>query len=179
MDGKTTALTLLIIASLSAHLAFAASTPQAPAAAAPAEDGNWSMPAKNYASTRFSGLDELNTSNVKDPKVAFTFSSGVARGQESAPLVVGGTLYFVSPYPNIVYALDLTQPGAPIKWQYNPEPLAASQGVACCDTVNRGPTFADGKVIFNTLDNHTIAVDAETGKPAWNVTMGDISKARA
>jgi PQQ-dependent dehydrogenase (methanol/ethanol family) len=151
-----------------------AAPPQPPGAAAPAEDGSWPMPAKNYASTRFSGLDEINRSNVKDLKVAFTFSSGVVRGQESAPIEVAGTLYFVSPYPNIVYALDLTQPGAPIKWQYDPEPSAASQGVACCDTVNRGPTYADGKIIFNTLDDHTIALDANTGKVVWKTTLGTI-----
>jgi PQQ-dependent dehydrogenase (methanol/ethanol family) len=176
MNGKATALAALSVVLISAQPVSAAAAPQPPSAAAPAEDGNWTMPAKNYASTRYSGLDEINVSNVKDLKVAFTFSSGVARGQESAPLVVGGTLYFVSPYPNIVFALDLTRPGAPIKWQYNPDPLAASQGVACCDTVNRGPTFATGKILFNTLDNHTIALDAETGKPVWNVTLGDISK---
>ena len=176
MSGRKAALYVFTAIPLALGPALAASPPppQPPASAAPAEDGNWTMPAKNYANTRFSGLDEITTSNVKDLKVAFSFSSGVARGQESAPLVVGGTMYFVSPYPDIVYALDLTQPGAPLKWQFNPEPLAAAQGVACCDTVNRGPTFADGKIIFNTLDDHTIALDANTGKPVWNVTLGNI-----
>src|SRR5215218_10588719 len=64
--------------------------PKAPASAAPPDDGQWSMPAKNYANTRYSELDEINTVNVKDLRVAFTFSTGVNRGQESAPLVVGG-----------------------------------------------------------------------------------------
>src|ERR687883_273006 len=120
--------------------------PAPPASAAPAEDGQWTMPAKNYASTRYSELSEINTENVKNLQVAFTFSTGVNRGQESAPLVVGGTMYVLSPYPNILYALDLTKEGAPLKWQYNPKPLAAAQGVACCDVVNRGPVFSDGKI---------------------------------
>src|SRR5215204_974188 len=68
-----------------------------------AEDGQWVMPAKNYASTRFSGLDEINTGNVRSLKVAWTFSTGVNRGQEAAPIVVGDTMYVVTPYPNILY----------------------------------------------------------------------------
>src|SRR5215210_7040868 len=58
-------------------------------AAIPPEDGQWTMPAKDYASTRFSGLSDINTGNVKALKVAYTFSLGVDRGQEAAPLVVG------------------------------------------------------------------------------------------
>jgi lanthanide-dependent methanol dehydrogenase len=134
------------------------------------------MPAKNYANTRYSGLDEINRNNVRSMQVAFTFSPGVNRGQESAPIVVGNTLYFVSPYPNILYALDLTKPGAPMKWRYEPKPDAAAQGAACCDTVNRGPTSDGGKLFFNTLDGHTVAVDAETGREAWRTKLADYTK---
>src|SRR5205823_4412401 len=100
---------------------------------------------------------------------------GVNRGQESAPLVVGSTIYVLSPYPNILYALDLTKEGAPPKWNYQPKPEAASQGVACCDVVNRGPTFFNGKIYYNTLDGNTVAVDAETGKEAWKTKVANIN----
>jgi glucose dehydrogenase len=146
-----------------------------PSSASPEEDGQWTMPAKNYASTRYSGLDEINVSNAAKLTLAFTFSVGVNRGQESAPLVVGTTMYVLTPYPNVLYALDLTKPGAPMKWSYQPKPEAAAQGVACCDTVNRGPTFADGKIFYNTLDAHVVAVDAETGQEVWNTKVGDIT----
>ena len=125
--------------------------------------------------TRYSDLAEINTENVKNLQVAFTFSTGVNRGQESAPLVVGSTMYVLSPYPNILYALDLTKPGAPLKWQYNPKPDAAAQGVACCDVVNRGPTFANGRIFFTTLDGHVVAVNAETGEEVWKTKLGDIN----
>ena len=118
------------------------------------------MPAKNYATTRYSELAEITTENVKNLQVAFTFSLGVNKGQEAAPLVVGATMYIVTPYPNILYALDLAKPGAPMKWKFEPKPEPASQGVACCDVVNRGAAFADGRIYFNTLDDHTLAVDA-------------------
>jgi lanthanide-dependent methanol dehydrogenase len=149
---------------------------RAPAAASPADDGQWSMPAKNYASTRYSELDEIRGDNAQKLQVAFTFSTGVARGHEAAPLVVNNTLYIVAPYPNYVYALDLTKAGAPLKWTYKPKPAAAAQGVACCDLVNRGAVYWRGKIIFNTLDGQTIALDANNGKPLWRTPLGDINK---
>jgi PQQ-dependent dehydrogenase (methanol/ethanol family) len=134
------------------------------------------MPAKNYAATRYSELDQINAGNVKDLQVAFTFSTGVDRGQEAAPIVDGQTMYIVTPYPNYVYALDLTKPGAPLKWTYKPKPAAASQGVACCDVVNRGGVLDNGKFFFNTLDDRTIALDAATGRELWDTKLGDINK---
>src|SRR3954469_1986166 len=113
------------------------------------EDGQWTMPAKNFQGTRYSGLNEINTENAKNLKVAWTFSTGVNRGQEAAPIVVGDTMYVVTPYPNILYALDLKNDGA-VRWSYKPQPSAAAQGVACCDTVNRGCVFDRGKIYFNT-----------------------------
>ncbi|HEX2135763.1 MAG TPA: methanol/ethanol family PQQ-dependent dehydrogenase [Microvirga sp.] len=152
------------------------SPPTAPPFASTPEDGQWTIPPKNYAATRYSDLAEINTENVRNLQVAFTFSTGVNRGQESAPLVVGSTMYVLSPYPNILYALDLAQPGAPLKWQYNPKPAAAAQGVACCDVVNRGPTFAHGRVYFTTLDAHVVAVNADTGEEVWKVKLGEITR---
>jgi PQQ-dependent dehydrogenase (methanol/ethanol family) len=146
-----------------------------PADAAALEDGQWTRPARDYASTRYSGLDQINTGNVAQLRVAATFSTGVLRGQEAAPIVVNNTMYVITPFPNFVYALDLTQPGLPVKWTYKPKPMAAAQGVACCDVVNRGVVYADGKIILNTLDNHTIAVDAETGREVWRTRVGDIN----
>ena len=133
------------------------------------------MPAKDFASTRFSGLNEINSSNAGGLKVAWTFSTGVTRGHEAAPIIVSNTMYVVTPYPNVLYALDLSKPGA-TKWKYEPKPNAAAQGVACCDVVNRGCVHDGGRIFFNTLDNHTIAVDASSGKELWNTTLGDINK---
>ena len=140
------------------------------------DDGQWTMAAKNYASTRFSTLTEINTQTVGNLKLAWTFSTGLTRGHEAAPLVVNSTMYIVTPWPNILYALDLTRPGAPVKWSYKPKPSPSSQGVACCDVVNRGAAYFNGRLYYNTLDMHTVAVDAATGKEAWNTTLGDINK---
>ena len=136
----------------------------------------WVLPGKDYALTRYSELDEINTQTVRNLKVAWTFSTGTLRGHEGAPLVVDNTMYFVTPFPNIVYALDLTKEGAPIKWKYVPENDPRSIGVACCDVVNRGVAYADGKIFFNTLDAKTVALDANTGRVIWQVKQGEVTK---
>jgi PQQ-dependent dehydrogenase (methanol/ethanol family) len=146
------------------------------AAASPADNGNWEMPGKDYASTRFSALNQLTPANVRNLGVAFTFSTATTKGYEAPPLVVGGTMYLITPFPNDLYALDLTKPGAPTKWVFKPKPIAASQGVACCDVVNRGAVYSNGKIIFNTLDGQTIAVDANSGQQVWRTRLGDIQK---
>lgn len=86
---------------------------------ASADDGQWLMAAKDYANTRYSGLDQINTSNVANLRVAWTFSTGTLRGNEGAPLVVGDRMYVVTPFPNILYALDLKNSGA-LLWTYDP-----------------------------------------------------------
>jgi PQQ-dependent dehydrogenase (methanol/ethanol family) len=141
-----------------------------------ANDGEWPMAARDYASTRYSPLDQITPSNVRKLKVAFTFDTGVDRGQEAAPIVVGSTMYVVAPFPNYLYALDLSKPGAPLKWKFEPNPDAKSQGVACCDLVNRGVAYADGRIFMNTLDGQSIAVDAASGKEIWRTRLGDIKK---
>jgi glucose dehydrogenase len=64
------------------------------------DDGQWSMPAKDYASTRFSALEEINSTNVANLKLAWTFSTGVLRGHEAAPIAANNTMYIITPYPN-------------------------------------------------------------------------------
>ncbi|HWI80489.1 methanol/ethanol family PQQ-dependent dehydrogenase [Ramlibacter sp.] len=145
-----------------------------PALAQQPDDGQWTMAAKDHASTRFSSLAQITASNVAQLKPVVTFSMGQVKGQEAAPIVADNTMYIVGPYPNPVFALDLTKPGAPVKWRFEPQPEAASQGVACCDVVNRGAAYDNGRLFFNTLDNQTIALDAKTGRELWRTRLGNI-----
>jgi PQQ-dependent dehydrogenase (methanol/ethanol family) len=143
------------------------------------EDGQWLIPGRDYGGTRYSALNQITTENVKDLQVAWTFSPGVMRGQEAPALVAGKMMYIITPFPNIVYGLDLEKAAKkenPIKWQYEPKPESAAQGVACCDLVNRGCAYEDGKIFFNTLDVQTGCLDAETGKKIWQVKLGSINK---
>ena len=140
----------------------------------PADDGQWTMAAHDPGNTRFSALQEITAANAAQLKLAFSFPTGLSRGHEAAPLVVGDTMYIVGPYPNPLFALDLAKPGAPLKWRFDPKPQPSAQGVACCDTVNRGAAYANGRIFFNTLDNQTIAVDARSGHEVWRTQLGDI-----
>ena len=116
-----------------------------------------------------------DSGNVKNLKVITTVSTGIPQGHEGQPLIVNNTMYIVTPYPNNLLALDLTKPGGPLKWIYEPHPDPRSATIACCDVVNRGASYADGKIVYNTLDAHTVAVDAATGKEVWKAQVGDIN----
>jgi PQQ-dependent dehydrogenase (methanol/ethanol family) len=166
---------LSLCLSLSSLSAGPESIAKAPASASPQDDGQWIMPSKDFANTRYSELQEINTKNVKKLEVAFTVSTGIFAGQESSPIMVGDTLYFVTPYPNILYAVDLAK-GGKVKWKYEPKPDASAQGVACCEAVNRGPIYSNGIIYYSTIDVHTVAVDAKTGKEKWKVKLGDFNK---
>jgi PQQ-dependent dehydrogenase (methanol/ethanol family) len=162
-----------------------AQTPPAAAASAnapgvrmisPLPGKEWPLPNGDWANTRYSTLDEINASNVSQLDLVSVMHTGIPNGHEGAPLVVGDTMYVLTPYPNILMALDLTRPKGPVKWSFNPHPDPRAVGIACCDVVNRGSVFADGKIIYNTLDAQTVAVDAKTGKLAWKTRVGDVNR---
>jgi PQQ-dependent dehydrogenase (methanol/ethanol family) len=138
------------------------------------DDKQWVMPAKNYANTRFSGLKQINASNAGQLRLAWSFSVGSNHGQEAAPIVIGDTMYVVGAYPNELFALDATN--GDLKWKYSPRVDPSAQGEACCDVVNRGEVYDNGKIFYNTLDDHTVAVDAKTGKEVWATKLGEITR---
>jgi lanthanide-dependent methanol dehydrogenase len=134
------------------------------------------MPAKNFASTRFSGLAQITSGNARRLRPVWSFSTGVLGGHEGQPLVVNNTMFVVSPYPNVVYAFDLTREGYPLRWKYRPNVNAAAIGTACCDVVNRGAFYSDGKIFYNLLDGHTVALDAASGKEIWKTKVAEVTK---
>jgi lanthanide-dependent methanol dehydrogenase len=136
---------------------------------------DWVMPAHTYDNQRYSPLKQINASNVGKLQVAWTFSTGVLRGHEGAPLVVGNTMYVHTPFPNLVYALDLDH-DAKILWKYEPKQDPNVIPVMCCDTVNRGLAYSDGKIFLHQADTTLVALDAKTGKVVWSVKNGDPSK---
>jgi PQQ-dependent dehydrogenase (methanol/ethanol family) len=138
------------------------------------DDGEWRTAGRDPGLTRFSPLAQITTANAAQLKLALHFPTGLDRGHEAAPIVADDTMFVVGPFPNPVFAFDLAKPGFPLKWVFDPKPEASSQGVACCDTVNRGGAYADGRLFFNTLDNQTIALDAKTGKELWRTKLGEI-----
>jgi PQQ-dependent dehydrogenase (methanol/ethanol family) len=144
------------------------------ASAQTGSDGEWTMPAKDYASTRFSSLAQITRANATRLRPVWTFSTGVLAGHQGQPLVVKNTMYVVTPWPNVLYAFDLTQEGYPLKWKYRPDVSPNAIGMACCDVINRGAFYADGKIVYNLLDGHTVAVDAESGREVWKTRIADL-----
>lgn len=138
--------------------------------------GEWRRPARDFASTRYSPLTQITRDNVANLRLAWSFSDGTLGGHESAPLVVGDTMYLVSPFPNLAYALDLKQTPPGVKWNYKPDPAPIAIGKACCDVVNRGAAYVDGKLIYNLLDGHTVAIDASNGVEKWRTRMADVER---
>jgi lanthanide-dependent methanol dehydrogenase len=136
---------------------------------------DWAMPTGTYDNHRYSALDQINTDNVGKLQVAWTFSTGVLRGHEGSPLVIGDTMYVHTPFPNTVFALDLNNDGK-ILWKYTPSQDPNVIPVMCCDTVNRGVAYADGKIFLHQADTTLVALDAKTGKVVWSAKTGDPSK---
>ena len=133
--------------------------------------GNWAAPAHDFSNTRHTKLTQINKSNVNKLQVAWTFSTGVLRGHEGGPLVIGDTLYVHSAFPNKVFAINLAD--QTIKWKYEPKQDPSVIPVMCCDTVNRGLAYGDGKILLQQADTTLVALDAKTGKPVWSVKNGD------
>ena len=136
---------------------------------------DWVMPTGDYANQRYSKLDQINNKNAGNLRVAWTFSTGVLRGHEGGPLIIGDTMYVHTPFPNIVYALDLNKDGL-IKWKYEPKQDPETIPVMCCDTVNRGPAYADNKIFLYQADTALVALNAQTGEEIWKAQNGDIKK---
>jgi PQQ-dependent dehydrogenase (methanol/ethanol family) len=139
------------------------------------DPNQWVMPTGDYANHRYSELKQITAQNVGKLQAAWTFSTGVLRGHEGAPLVIGDVMYLHGPFPNPVYALDLNK-DAKILWKYEPKQDPDVIPVMCCDTVNRGLAYADGKVFLHQADTTLVALDAKDGKVIWQTKNGDPKK---
>ena len=139
--------------------------------AAPA-NADWTIPLGSYSAIRHSSLKQIDKTNAAKMKMAWSMSTGTLRGQEGQPLVVGNMMYFESSYPNYVYAVNLDDVGK-IVWKFSPEQDKFAPSVACCDVVNRGVAYADGKILSSALDTKLYALDAKTGKVLWTAINGD------
>jgi PQQ-dependent dehydrogenase (methanol/ethanol family) len=135
------------------------------------DSSNWVTQAGDYANHRWSDLNQINAGNVGQLQVAWTLSTGVLRGHEGSPLVFGDTMYVHTPFPNNVYAVNLKD--HTFKWKYEPKQNVDVVPVMCCDTVNRGLGYGDGKIFLQQADTTLVALDANTGKVVWSVKNGD------
>lgn len=134
---------------------------------------DWTTPGGTLQGTRYSSLTQITAGNVATLRQEFSRAFEAKGSGEGQPLVVGDTLYVVTPFPNNLIAFDLRKPGS-VRWKFEPQPNKYAEGVACCDVVNRGPAYGNGKIVYNLLDDSTVAVDAVTGKEVWRTRLGDV-----
>jgi methanol dehydrogenase (cytochrome c) subunit 1 len=141
-------------------------------------EDNWAMQGKNYSANHFSTLTQINSDNVKNLKVSWSFSTGLLSGHEGAPIVVDGKMYVHTSFPNNTFALDLSDPTR-ILWQHKPKQNAAARAVACCDIVNRGLAYWPGDdkapalIIKTLLDGNVVALNSKTGQEYWKIENSD------
>lgn len=147
--------------------------------AAVASDGGagdeWTTPAGTVQGTRYSLLKQITSANAASLVEEFAAPTNATASHQGQPLVIGSTMYVVAPFPNNLIAFNLDAPGS-VRWTYDPKPDIYARGVACCDTVNRGAAYGDGKIVYNVLDGTTVAVDATTGKEVWRTKLGEPTK---
>lgn len=149
--------------------------PTAEEAGIPTTSDTWSMYGKGYSQTRFSPLDQINSENVDDLEVAWIFPLGVIEAHEGTPIMVNETLYVTTPKgPEKVFAMDAAT--GKMKWQRTFDIPGDVGRFACCGIVNRGASYADGKIFFGRLDGKFMALDAETGETVWEVEAVDYTQ---
>lgn len=169
-----------------ATVVIAAETPTAQGSLEPyppAAGDDWRTPAGTVQGTRYSSLEQIRKDNVHRLREDFRFSTGIEAGHEGQPLVVNGIMYVVTPFPNFLYALN--SDGGGVIWRFDPRADPFAEDKACCDIVNRGAAFhprdpkvstSVDKIIYNVLDNTTVAVNARTGREIWRRKMGETAK---
>ena len=136
------------------------------------DPNNWVMWGRTYDGSRYSPLDQINKENAGNLQVAWTFSTGVLRGHEGGPLVIGDTMWIHTPVPNKVFSINLND--QTINWMYVPkQDEAVTVPVMCCDTVYRGLAYAEGKIFLQQADTTLVALDAMTGEVIWKAVNGD------
>lgn len=134
---------------------------------------SWLTHGGNYQEQRHSKLTSVNANTVKDLGLEWSYDLGTSRGIEATPIIHDGIMYVTSTW-NIVHALD-ARTGAKI-WEFDPEVDKEQAAYACCDVVNRGVAIWGDKIFTATIDGRLIALDAKTGKVAWDVLTIDKSK---
>jgi PQQ-dependent dehydrogenase (methanol/ethanol family) len=140
---------------------------------AASDPDNWMSHGRTYAEERFSPLTAINDTNVQNLGLAWYFESDSNIGTEATPLVVDGVMYTTGTW-NVLHAIDAAT-GEEI-WRYDPKLPRHWIRYTCCGPANRGAAVWKGHVYFGTIDGRLIAVDAGTGKLAWQVQTTDPDK---
>jgi alcohol dehydrogenase (cytochrome c) len=158
---RRASLLMLVAGSLSAQVSFDRLLN------ADKEPHNWLSYSGSMMSQRYSPLTQVTPQNVKNLELQWVYQARSLEKFEATPLVVDGILYTVQA-PNDVVALDAVT--GRIFWTYSYAPALDAR--PCCGRVNRGLAILGDTLFMGTIDAHLIALDAKSGHPLWNVTVG-------
>lgn len=134
------------------------------------DPAGWSSRGGTALEQHFAPANEITRENVSELGLAWHVDLDTDRGQEATPFVVDGILYTTTAWSKVI-AVDAAT--GELKWQYDPEVPGETAIKACCDVVNRGAAYSDGKIFSATLDGRLIALDAKTGKLVWSTDTLD------
>ena len=133
----------------------------------------WLLHGRTYAEERHSPLDQINTSNVDQIGLSWSFETGTNRGHETTPIVKDGVMFITAPW-SVVHALDAKT--GDLLWTYDPQVERAWANNACCDVVNRGVALYENSIFFGTIDGRLISLDKDTGTENWSILTIDKSR---
>jgi quinohemoprotein ethanol dehydrogenase len=137
------------------------------------DPGSWLSPGRTYSEERYSPLTKIDRTTVKRLGLAWSADFDTTRGQEATPLIVDGVMYTSTAWSK-VYALDAVT--GRLLWKYDPKVPGETGVKACCDAVNRGVAYWEGRIYLGTLDGRLIALDAKTGIQRWSAMTVDAQK---
>ncbi|MFT5134823.1 MAG: glucose dehydrogenase [Gammaproteobacteria bacterium] len=129
---------------------------------------DWPLYGRTYDNQRFSPLDQINTNNVQQLKLAWRYKTGKFGSFQTSPIVVDGLMYITTPF-NDVIALD-AKSGNEI-WRYQHQLETSNY---CCGPANRGAAVAKGIVYTVTIDARLIALDQQSGEVLWDKSISDV-----
>ena len=132
------------------------------------EPQNWLTYSGSYASQRYSALQQISATNVKNLELKWVFQAQSLQKFEATPLVVDGVMYLTQS-PNDVVALDAKS--GRVFWLYHYAPSPAAR--PCCGIVNRGVAILGDTLFMDTVDAHLVAIDAKNGHALWNVKLAE------
>ena len=133
------------------------------------DPGDWLMIRRNYSAWSYSPLTEVNTTNVKQLQLVWSWAmNDSTAANEPTPIVHNGVM-FLANVGNIVQALDART--GELIWENRIGP-DLSNGLGAI----RSLALYQDKVYLATTDVRLLALDARTGKIVWETRIADPAK---
>ncbi|MDB5512286.1 MAG: PQQ-dependent dehydrogenase, methanol/ethanol family [Enterovirga sp.] len=118
----------------------------------------------------------ITPETVRGLRLVSTFRTGNPQAHVASPQVAGDRLLVFTPFPHTLFALKVEAGHLRVDWTFRPDGNRMVEGVACCGLGLPGPAVAGDRLLLNTLDGHTIALDAATGRPLWDVPSAAVPR---